>query len=255
MLTSKLQTALRACRNRGVLGLGWTIMQSILKRRFIDLSDEYIDWLCYANAGLLARGNLYCFDYAIGNLPPNAPIVELGSFCGLSTNILTYYKEKHGIRNKLITCDPWAFSGKEKDRRVGRSTISFAEYCAFVKDTYRRNVRMFSRYDLPYTVEMSSDEFFSAWRESRATSEIFGRSITLGGPIGFCYVDGDHSYECVRRDFQNCDDFLVSGGFVLFDDSSDFQRWDGVRRVVAEVGRSARYELLIKNPNYFFRKK
>lgn len=55
----------------------------------IDISDDYVNWLCYANAGMLHRGNLYCFDYAIRNLPSEAPIVEVGSFCGLSANLLT----------------------------------------------------------------------------------------------------------------------------------------------------------------------
>ncbi len=33
-----------------------------------DISNDYVNWLCYANAGMLQRGNLFCFDYAIKNL-------------------------------------------------------------------------------------------------------------------------------------------------------------------------------------------
>src|SRR5687767_3117074 len=50
---------------------------------------EYMSWLSFANAGMLTPGNVDCFDYAIRNLPSSAPLVEIGSFCGLSTNAIT----------------------------------------------------------------------------------------------------------------------------------------------------------------------
>lgn len=222
--------------------------------QIIDISDEYVEWLCFANAGMLNRGNLYCFDYAIRNLPSGAPIIEIGSFCGLSTNLLSYYKRRHGVSNPLITSDKWEFSGAQEGRTVGYSSIDHKDYRAFVKETYNRNIRMFSSEDLPYTAEMLSDDFFAAWRSSASVRDILGRSLQLGGPISFCYIDGDHSYEYARRDFENCDEFLEGGGFVLFDDSSDGAPWE-VCKVVAELRKSKRYELVIKNPNYLFRKK
>ncbi|HEX7175334.1 MAG TPA: class I SAM-dependent methyltransferase [Pyrinomonadaceae bacterium] len=222
--------------------------------QFIDISDEYVNWVCFANAGMLHRGNLYCFDHAIRNLPSRAPIVEVGSFCGLSTNLLTYYKRKRGVSNQLITSDKWAFEGAQDGRTLGDSPIGHADYRAFVKETYTRNIRMFSRDDLPYTVEMLSDELFGAWRRSEEVSDILGRSVRLGGPISFCYIDGNHTYEFAKRDFENCDKFLESAGFVLFDDSADGSGWD-VCKVVAEVQATGRYELVIKNPNYLFKKR
>jgi hypothetical protein len=220
----------------------------------IDISDEYVRWLCYANAGLLDRGNLCSFDYAIRNLPSEAPIIEIGSFCGLSTNLLTYYKEKHGVHNSLITCDKWEFETAQIGSVVGESSISHSEYRTFVKETYIRNIRMFSRYDLPYTVEMLSDDFFAAWRKAEEVSDVLGRSIQLGGPISFCYIDGNHSYEYVKRDFENCHEFLERGGFILFDDSADGSGRE-VCQVVAEVKVSGKYDVIIKNPNYLFVKR
>ncbi|HLL76723.1 MAG TPA: class I SAM-dependent methyltransferase [Pyrinomonadaceae bacterium] len=222
--------------------------------QFIDISDDYVNWLCFANAGMLHRGNLYCFDYAIRNLPSQSPIVEIGSFCGLSANLLTYYKQRHGKSNPLITSDKWQFEGAQDGRSLGDSSILHADYRAFVKETYGRNIQMFSRDDLPCTVEMLSDEFFDAWRSSAEVVDILGRPLRLGGPLSFCYIDGNHSYEYARRDFENCDEFLEGGGFVLFDDSADGSGWE-VCEVVAEVLKSNRYELVIKNPNYLFRKR
>jgi hypothetical protein len=83
---------------------------------------------------------------------------------------------------------------------------------------------------------------------------VLGRNVQLGGAISFCYIDGNHAYEYAKRDFENCHNFLEPGGFILFDDSADGSGWD-VCNVVSEVQRSGRYELVIKNPNYLFRKK
>ncbi|MBI3663820.1 MAG: class I SAM-dependent methyltransferase [Acidobacteria bacterium] len=222
----------------------------------IDISDDYVTWVCFANAGMLNRGNLYCFDYALRNLPSTDPIVEIGSFCGLSTNLLVHYMRKHGATNHLFTCDPWDFerSGLSSGENLPGSPLSFVEYRNFVKETYVRNVQMFSRDHLPHSVECSSDEFFDAWRKKLRVRDVFGRDAELGGQISFCYVDGNHSEEFARRDFDNCNEFLAPGGFVLFDDSAKGLPFHGVQRVVAEVSASCRYEMVACNPNHLFRK-
>lgn len=45
-----------------------------------------------------------------------------------------------------------------------------------------------------------------------------------------------------------------SGGFILFDESATGSDWE-VCRVVQEVAETGRYELVARNPNWFFRKK
>lgn len=59
------------------------------------LKDEYLDWLCFANAGMLDPGNIYSMDIAVRNLPSGSPVVEIGSFCGLSSNVISYLLLKH----------------------------------------------------------------------------------------------------------------------------------------------------------------
>lgn len=225
------------------------------RKGVVSAWSEYLDWLSFANAGMLARGNVDCFDFAMRNLPSRAPMLEIGSFCGLSTNVLTYLKSRHKVEAHLFTCDNWSFEGGGATQFLGDATfVSHAAYREFVKETFLRNVRMFSGHALPYTIEASSEEFFAAWSADQTLRDVFGRSVRLGGPISFCYIDGNHTYGYCRRDFENCDRFLQTGGFVLFDDSSDYSQCD-VHRVAREVLSSTRYELIAKNPNYFFRKR
>lgn len=255
----KFKVTIQAYRNQGLFGAASAFLQKAentpaASNQIGKEWTEYMSWLKFANAGMLNRGNVYCFDYAFKNIPSTSPIVEIGSFCGLSTNMITYFKEKYSLKNPLITCDKWIFEGAEKGGMLGDSTtVSHAEYREFVKETYRRNVRMFSRYDLPYTIEFFSDEFFEAWVNKEEHADIFGRKITLGGKISFCYIDGNHSYDFAKRDFENADRHLEKGGFILFDDSADGSKWE-VCRVVREVMDTGKYELIAKNPNYFFRK-
>lgn len=231
------------------------------KRPYIDLGpvmpiwNEYMNWLTFVNPGMLERGNAYCFNYAISHLPTDAPIVEIGSFCGLSTNMIAYLKEKQGVINPLITCDKWIFEGVEEQVMVGDSeSVPHSELRSFVRESFIRNTSFFSRRDRPYTVDALSDEFFAMWAENRKCRDVFGRDITLGGPISFCYVDGDHSYEAAKRDFGNLDRYLVPGGFVLFDDSANGESF-GVCQLVKEVLVSGKYELVARAPNYFFKKR
>jgi hypothetical protein len=218
---------------------------------FIDITDDYVRLLCFENAGLLDRGNLYSFDYAIRHLSSTAPILEIGSFCGLSTNVLTHYKRKHGAKNLTITCDKWE-SEKGGIEPWKGSPITWADWDRFGRDSYIRNIQMFSPDDLPFTFEMTSDEFFAAWRDGCSAQDVLGRTLPLGGPLSFCYVDGNHTYEYAKRDFVNCDAFLEVGGFILFDDSINTQ-FD-VYRVIPEVLACGRYKLVAKNPNHLFQK-
>ena len=219
----------------------------------IDITDEYINWLCFANAGMLNRGNLYLVDFALRHLKSRSPMVEIGSFCGLSTNVLTYYKQKYGLKNRLITCDKWDFEiGESSPEALDNLPVSFVDYKHFVRDSYLRNTDFFSACDLPYTVEVTSDDFFAQWQRGETVQDVRGRTLQLGGGISFCYVDGNHSYEGAKRDYLNCDAFLECGGFILFDDSAS--EIFGVHKLMPEVLATGRYRCVAENPNHLFQR-
>ena len=71
--------------------------------------------------------------------------------------------------------------------------------------------------------------------------------------ISFAFIDGNHTYPFVKRDFENVDKLLEIGGFLLFDDSADYLGW-GSCKVAKEVSKNPHYKLIIQNPNYFFEK-
>lgn len=251
---SSVKQAIRKSLNS--LGIDVHRVHNTEASRVIDISDNYTRLLTDVNAGMCVPGNLYLFDYAVKNLPGDAPIVEIGLWAGLSTNLLTYYKRKHGRRNQIVNCDRWGGEDEQgHPAPVGESGFTLGDFRAHLRDAYVRNVQRFSRHDLPHTLELLSGELFDAWRKGGRLTDVFGREVQLGGPIGFAFIDGAHDYDNVRADFEMCDEFLEPGGFVLFDDSAPEAGWPDVRRLVEEVQSDGRYELVAVNPHHLFRKR
>jgi len=225
------------------------ILKSIKKP--IHYKDEYLEILRRVNAGMLHYGNILCLDYAIRNIPSENPILEIGTFCGLSANIISYFKKIHLKENNLISIGEWPKA--HLNGKVGKSDISYKDFNNYVKENLIRNLVFFSKNNIPYVFENTSDIFFDKWEINESDFDIFNRKILLGGKISFAYIDGNHSYEYVKRDFENCDRILENGGFILFDDSSDFSNWD-VRFLIREIKKNKKYILAMKNPNYLFQK-
>ncbi len=218
-------------------------------------SDEYISWLCTVVGGWLdpSHGNLRAFDYAVRHMPSDGAVIEIGSFLGLSTNIITYLTIKYHRDNPVFTCDPWVFEGTEKPIG-GYFDASSDAYRRYAQEVFRMNTALFSERRMPYTIQTYSNRFFELWRLGSTAKDVFGRSITLGGSISFAYIDGAHTYDAALGDFRGVDQHLSPGGFILFDDSADDGAFE-VPRVMAEVKQNPAYELVFKTPHYFFRKK
>jgi len=217
------------------------------------ITDEYINWLTFANAGMLAKGNIYAMKYAIEHLPSMNPVLEIGSFCGLSANVMAYLLQIGEKKNRIFSCDKWIFEGAETDGNIGNSPILNKQYREFVKSSFIRNVEFFSPQNKPYAIEVFSDEFFEIWEKHESVNDVFCRNVQLGGQISFCYIDGNHTYEFARRDFDNVDRYLEAGGYILFDDSSDMNPF-GLTRLMKEIKKNQNYALVMKNPNYLFKK-
>ena len=204
-------------------------------------SDEYITKLCYANTGFLNIGNIWCFDYAIANLPSENPIIEIGSFCGLSSNVITYLKYRHSRKNKLICVDPWDFSEGDKSAKLAEHPyLTNGKYEEIIKKSFRENILLFSSYDLPFPLQLRSEDFFKHWEKQVILTDIFKNKVELGGKISFAYIDGNHDYEFVKNDFEGVSRNLEIGGFILFDDSAEDSGW-GVNKLAREICENSQY--------------
>ena len=215
-------------------------------------SDAYIDWVVRMIGGWLepGHGNLVSFLYAATHLPADGAVIEVGSFLGASTNILSYLLERHARQRPLFSCDPWCFEGTEEPIG-GYFDAARPEWREYARDAFLRNTRIFSASNLPHSLEMDSDEFFELWKRAAEVTDLFGRRVRLGGSVAFAYVDGNHTYEQARKDAENICAQLVPGGLILLDDSADDSPF-GCKRVVPDLLELG-FSVVWSNPNYLLR--
>jgi hypothetical protein len=219
-------------------------------------ADTYIPWLCQVTGGWLTpqSGNIRAFDHAVRHAPQGAAFLEIGSFLGLSTNLISYLLAKHGRSMPFFSTDPWVFEGTEKPIG-GFFDAASSEYREYAREVFLRNGQVFGGSRRSHAFELTSDAFFQMWDSAAKATDLYGRVVEVGGQFGFVYIDGDHTYEQCRRDFENADRHLAPGGYILFDDSADASSHDGSRRFVQELRAQKRYRLVFRQPNYFFQKR
>ncbi len=71
---------------------------------------------------------------------------------------------------------------------------------------------------------------------------------TLGlKKIDMAFIDGDHSYESVKKDIELVDGYIPKGGVVVFHDVliDTSQGFDGPRRVIAELRDSNKWDVSV----------
>jgi cephalosporin hydroxylase len=71
------------------------------------------------------------------------------------------------------------------------------------------------------------------------------KSITTN--INILFIDGNHQYDGVVKDFNNYKDFVVKGGYIIFDDYEDYQYSPDVKLAVNDLMKSldiTEYEII-----------
>lgn len=210
--------------------------------------------------GMLHPGNPWLFDYAVKNMPANGSVVEIGSYGGLSANLLIHLLQHHGRTESFFTCDPWIYEGYHDHKETvseyidGSTTVTRSTYSAYMKDAFIRATRFLHSDRLPHSIHCTSDDFFRHWKNNESVTDVFGRNVTTGGKISFAYIDGDHSYEAARTDFENCAAHLLPGGFILLDDSASSDAF-GSAQLANELRAHPDFEVVFTNPNYLLRKR
>lgn len=209
-------------------------------------------WLSFINPGMLVGSNIDLFAYCINRLPNNTgAVIEIGSFAGLSLNHLILLLKKAQRGNPVLSVDEWIFEGANFGHCIPGTSASFDDYRRLAIETFRSNVMLFNGDRLPHHIELSSNKFFSSWNANEVMTDFFGRTAKLGGPIVFAYIDGAHTYEQSIRDFRNIDRHLVSGGFIVFDDSADNSDW-GSRLSAQEASKASSIRTYSQKPQLLY---
>jgi predicted O-methyltransferase YrrM len=224
--------------------------------------DDFIRRLSVSviGEGMLHPGNVYLIDWAIQRMPSGGCMLEIGTYGGLSTNLICYLAKKHRQTHPFFTCDPWIYEGFYDERGTlrehvdGRPDLLRTDYMRYIRDSYILATKALSGDRLPYSIQSTSAAFFDRWERNEEVSDVFGRRVKLGGPISFAYIDGDHSIEVARNDFNSVAKRLLPGGLVLLDDSAKGLPY-GSSAMMGVISAREDFEVVARNPNYLLRKK
>jgi len=140
----------------------------------------------------------YIYRDMIEQANENSLFVEIGSFKGKSTAFMAVEIANSGKNIRFECIDPMEALGhyadastQHPDEWQGYSSTEFHERLKSVKDFYKLH-------------QMTSDEAVNLYGD---------------GSIDFLLIDGDHSYEAVKRDIINYLPKMRSGGLIAGDDA------------------------------------
>lgn len=132
----------------------------------------------------------------------------------------------------------------EIGRFKGGSTVVFASALPEGSELWSYDLHVALRPDM--SGELLDGELLDALRRlgvERKVHLLVGDSRTIDpppAPLELLFIDGDHSYEGAKADFERWGAFVRPGGHLLFHDAVDTggygNVYPGVARAVAEVG-------------------
>lgn len=118
-------------------------------------------------------------------------IVEIGSFCGKSTVVLAI-GTRSGSNLPVYAIDPHIGSIEQNAELNGRSS----------EEIFRQNIEQAGVLDVVTPIVKKSADAANGWNQ----------------PIAFLWIDGDHSYEGAKSDFDLFSPWVVEGGVIAFHD-------------------------------------
>lgn len=146
----------------------------------------------------------------VANLGPKAIIVEIGSFLGRSSAYIAAGSPEDAI---LYMIDLWDRSLLEIVSQENRYAVAGKSH----KFEAIKRLKALGLFEKVIMLQGVSEVFAKDWKY----------------PIDFLFIDGDHNYEGISRDYECWSPFVKSGSRIAFHDFSP--RWPGVIKFISRV--------------------
>ncbi len=165
--------------------------------RVARITDKIQGYLLHTEGKLLYRLAKGC--------PGGVAIVEIGSWKGRST-VWLYFGSASGNRATIYAVDPHTGSPELKKRHGKSSSLQ----------EFKDNIKRIKAFDLVVPLVEKSEEAVQEFNQK----------------VGLVFIDGDHSYRAVKKDFKLWFPKIINKGFILFHDTIGFQ---SVNKAVREM--------------------
>lgn len=172
-------------------------------------------------------------------------VLEVGAWCGRSAVGMASAIKLSDKKDKMISVDLFPHKDDWYENSDGsysfKSTINNNAIDAYNvqtvwKEPFDRDIKpVYERYD----------SILDAWQENidkndlsdicipyRGDSKMFFDQVPHDFKLRVAFLDGDHAYNAVVEDITQVEKYLVSGGFICFDDA--FSHYDGVNKAIED---------------------
>lgn len=168
--------------------------------------------------------------------PGDGEIVEIGSFKGKSTSYLAFGAQQAG-RGRVTAIDH--FQGSLEHQQGQSAEVKEIVEKGSYYEEFLANIRRGGLLDQVRPVAASSEDAEQGWRNR---------------PIRLLFIDADHTYAGVKRDFELWSRHVPVGGIVAFHDYRNDVHPD-VTRFIDEVAAKANWQDLctIELTKFFLR--
>ncbi len=157
-------------------------------RAYLDIDG----WLGHREA-------VFLYEAAQSIEGPDPLVVEIGTWLGKSAIVLG--KALQGRKNAKVICiDPFNAEGDRGSRRVYERTRR--SMTQTLEEACLQNIKENGVAEVVQLIKGYSHDVVSSWNQ----------------PINLLFIDGNHEYAAVRRDFDDWTKFLVRGGLLVMDD-------------------------------------
>ncbi len=157
----------------------------------------------------IKKNNYYIYE-ELQRVAAQSPgdILEIGSFKGLS--VIYLYAGNQG-RNQIYCIDLWDAEparGKKENQRTGRRAKPS------IYQSFLNNVDCIKANVIPIKANSQDVE----WKT----------------PLGMLFIDGDHSFEGCRADYERFAHYVIPGGFLAIHDYNP-RKYPGVVNVINDI--------------------
>lgn len=159
----------------------------------------------------------FCALHEISKNSTSGDIVEIGSWWGKSAFILARLARLYEIGN-LLCVDPWEnelLVSKDADLMVSRAFSEVDAGEALL--VFEMNLIPYNAQHINYLRMRSIDGAKIYRKQHSVTTTSFGTTHYCGR-IAILHIDGNHSYDAVKIDIESWGEFVVAGGWIIFDD-------------------------------------
>jgi len=148
---------------------------------------------------------------------PKGDVVEIGSLMGRSASVLLYLAWRYCI-GPVLTIDPWRAADCIQRESPDALQIVTDEWdYEILSEGFMVNMIPFRTDDYAH-LRMASENAFKVYAQGEAILSPMGERIAYSGKIAVIHIDGNHDYDCVKKDCELWLSRMLPGAWLILDD-------------------------------------